>query len=85
MDWDLVIFDSDGVLVDSEPIANRILNERLRAIGLPFSLEETAKAFQGRTLPVCLQIIVCAARSRGAARSPRAAPPRRASRPRGPG
>jgi len=55
--WDLVIFDSDGVLVDSEPIANRILNERLEAIGLPLSLEETTRAFQGRTLPVCLQII----------------------------
>ena len=41
MAWDLVIFDSDGVLVDSEPIANRILNEQLRAIGLPFTLEET--------------------------------------------
>jgi len=55
--WDLVIFDSDGVLVDSEPIANRILNECLEAIGLPLSLEETSRAFQGRTLPVCLQII----------------------------
>ena len=55
--WDLVIFDSDGVLVDSEPIANRILNERLEAIGLPLSLEDTSRAFQGRTLPVCLQII----------------------------
>jgi HAD superfamily hydrolase (TIGR01509 family) len=57
MAWDLVIFDSDGVLVDSEPIANRILNEQLSAIGLPFTLEETTRAFQGRTLPVCLQII----------------------------
>ena len=57
MSWDLVLFDCDGVLVDSEPIANRILNERLAAIGLPLSLEETTRAFQGRTLPVCLQII----------------------------
>ena len=57
MDWELVIFDSDGVLVDSEPIANRVLNERLHAIGLPFTLEETSRAFQGRSLPVCLRII----------------------------
>src|SRR5688572_565526 len=57
MAWDLVVFDSDGVLVDSEPIANRILNERLAAIGLPFTLEETSRAFQGRSLPTCLQII----------------------------
>ena len=29
-----MIFDCDGVLVDSEPIANRVLAERLRRIGL---------------------------------------------------
>ena len=55
--WDLVIFDSDGVLVDTEPLANQILNERLHSIGLPLSLEDSARAFQGRSLPVCLQII----------------------------
>ncbi|HEX5044316.1 MAG TPA: HAD family hydrolase [Candidatus Polarisedimenticolaceae bacterium] len=55
--WDLVIFDSDGVLVDTEPLANQILNERLHSIGLPLTLEESARAFQGRSLPMCLQII----------------------------
>ena len=83
--WDLVIFDSDGVLVDSEPIANRILNERLEAIGLPLSLEETTRAFQGRTSPcACRSSRTCwavprprassttssAARSRPSARRP---------------
>ena len=29
MTWELVIFDCDGVLVDSEPIANRILADML--------------------------------------------------------
>ena len=32
--FDLVIFDCDGVLVDSEPIANRVLCEQLEAAGL---------------------------------------------------
>src|SRR5262245_35407611 len=57
MDWDLVIFDSDGVLVDTEPLANQVLNERLHSIGLPLTLEDSARAFQGRSLPMCLQII----------------------------
>jgi len=30
----LVIFDCDGVLVDSEPVANRILGQMLRELGL---------------------------------------------------
>ncbi len=32
---DLIIFDSDGVLVDSEPISNRIIAEHLGASGYP--------------------------------------------------
>ena len=34
MPFDLVIFDCDGVLVDSEPIANRVDTEQLNSIGL---------------------------------------------------
>ncbi len=36
--WDLIIFDCDGVLVDSEPISGGILIEMLAEIGLPMSL-----------------------------------------------
>ena len=34
MRYELVIFDNDGVLVDSEPIANRYLAELLGEYGL---------------------------------------------------
>jgi HAD superfamily hydrolase (TIGR01509 family) len=37
---DLVIFDCDGVLVDSEVISNRIFMESLAEIGVVFTLEE---------------------------------------------
>ena len=45
----LVIFDCDGVLVDSEPLSNRALSEALREIGLPLSVEQTTAAFKGRS------------------------------------
>src|SRR5215210_8561698 len=44
-----VIFDCDGVLVDSEPLSNRILAEELTAIGLPTTLEESVRDFMGRS------------------------------------
>lgn len=46
--WDLVIFDCDGVLVDSEPIANRLFATMLGEIGLPMTYEETVRQFMGR-------------------------------------
>lgn len=54
---DLVIFDCDGVLVDSEPISNRILSSMLEEIGLPMSVEETTQAFVGRSMDDCRRII----------------------------
>ena len=45
----LVIFDCDGVLVDSEPISNRILAAELTAIGLPMSAEDSVRDFMGRS------------------------------------
>lgn len=46
----LVIFDCDGVLVDSEVISNEILARALSAEGLPTTLAEARKAYQGRLL-----------------------------------
>ena len=43
-----VIFDCDGVLVDSEPVSNRVLAEMLSAFGLPMTAEQTVAAFLGR-------------------------------------
>lgn len=46
----LVIFDCDGVLVDSEPISNRILAEDLSARGWRITAEEAERLFLGTTL-----------------------------------
>jgi len=47
---ELVIFDCDGVLVDSEPIANRILVAALCEAGLRLSLEEAMARYVGRSM-----------------------------------
>jgi HAD superfamily hydrolase (TIGR01509 family) len=49
-DLRLVIFDCDGVLVDSEPISNRVLAEALTAEGLPTTLEEALVEYKGLLL-----------------------------------
>jgi HAD superfamily hydrolase (TIGR01509 family) len=46
----LVIFDCDGVLVDSEPISNGVLAEMLREQGLELTLAEARARFQGLLL-----------------------------------
>ncbi len=48
MKYELIIFDCDGVLVDSEPIYHGILSEMLNGIGLPFTHEECMATFSGR-------------------------------------
>lgn len=48
--YDLVIFDCDGVLVDSETLGNRALAETLTACGLPTSTEQAVEACRGRIL-----------------------------------
>ena len=46
---ELVIFDCDGVLVDSEPIAIRIDAEIFAEYGMPMSEEEIIERFVGRS------------------------------------
>lgn len=46
----LVIFDCDGVLVDSEPIAMRIFLETVRAAGCPMDEQTGYRQFLGRSL-----------------------------------
>jgi hypothetical protein len=45
----LVIFDCDGVLVDSEPIFNRVLHEFLRSCGADMSFPECCELFTGKS------------------------------------
>ncbi|HEY4343115.1 MAG TPA: HAD family phosphatase [Parvibaculum sp.] len=46
----LVIFDCDGVLVDSEPVANRLLVRVLAEDGYDISYEECRRLFVGKTM-----------------------------------
>jgi len=46
----LVIFDCDGVLVDSEAISNRVMAEAITEAGVPISYEECRARFVGGTL-----------------------------------
>ena len=49
MPYELIIFDCDGVLVDSERIAIKIESEGLTALGWPLSHEEIIERFVGRS------------------------------------
>ena len=57
--FDLVIFDNDGVLVDSEGHANRILSDLLNRSGWAVNMtrEESMALFLGRSLPAIRQLI----------------------------
>ena len=48
--FELVIFDNDGVVVDSELLANRVLSELLTEHGHPTSLDESVDRYMGGTL-----------------------------------
>ncbi|MFC0600721.1 HAD family hydrolase [Streptomyces palmae] len=50
MRYNLVIFDNDGVLVDSEPIANRVLAAYLTELGHPTTLEESIRDYMGSAM-----------------------------------
>ncbi|OZI29152.1 HAD family hydrolase [Bordetella genomosp. 1] len=48
--FDAVLFDCDGVLVDSEPITNRVLTQMLGEQGWHITLEETMRIFTGKAV-----------------------------------
>ncbi|MER5748176.1 MULTISPECIES: HAD family hydrolase [unclassified Streptomyces] len=50
MRYELVIFDNDGVLVDSEPISNTILAEYLTELGHPTSYQECLRDYMGAAM-----------------------------------
>lgn len=52
-----VIFDCDGVLVDTELLANRCFAAALNRIGLPWSVEQTMRRLVGRSMKSCVAII----------------------------
>jgi HAD superfamily hydrolase (TIGR01509 family) len=54
----LIIFDCDGVLVDSEFVSNKVFCETLAKYGYQISLEESIKRFTGVTAENCRQEII---------------------------
>lgn len=53
----LVIFDCDGVLVDSERVTNLVFAELLGELGLHYTLEDMFEHFVGSSMPQCLEKI----------------------------
>lgn len=52
-----VIFDCDGVLVDSEPIANACLAEALASLGLVLSVDEVRRRYVGLSMATAVTAI----------------------------
>ncbi|MDX2548818.1 HAD family hydrolase [Streptomyces sp. WI04-05B] len=50
MRYDLVIFDNDGVLVDSEAISNTLLAAYLTELGHPTSYEDSLRDYMGSAM-----------------------------------
>lgn len=55
--YDLVIFDCDGVLVDSEPIACRCAAQALTAIGYPIDQRDVQARFLGMSVASMVQSV----------------------------
>ena len=53
----LIIFDCDGVLVDSEIIAHTLLAQMMTALGHPMTTAEAVQKFAGRSLADTLSLI----------------------------
>jgi HAD superfamily hydrolase (TIGR01509 family) len=53
----LIIFDCDGVLVDSEPIAHGLLAQMMTDLGYPMTTAESVEKFTGRSLADTLPLI----------------------------
>jgi HAD superfamily hydrolase (TIGR01509 family) len=54
---DLIIFDCDGVLVDSEPIANRVFTAALHELGFDWSYAQVCERFIGLSMTRCVELI----------------------------
>ncbi|MDP1565419.1 MAG: HAD family hydrolase, partial [Polaromonas sp.] len=50
MKFDAVLFDCDGVLVDSEPITNGVLRDMLEELGWTLSSDECMRLFIGKAV-----------------------------------
>src|SRR6201992_302474 len=54
-DLDLIIFDCDGVLVDSEVLSCRCLSQALAGYGIDLGLDQALDLFLGRSVTAVLE------------------------------
>ena len=54
--FDLVIFDCDGVLVDSEPVTLRVLCDYLNELGANLTLADTMRIYIGKSVKEDLEL-----------------------------
>jgi HAD superfamily hydrolase (TIGR01509 family) len=54
---DLVIFDCDGTLVDSETVVAEVLAESATEQGIPMSAEEAFRRFKGGRMADCIKVL----------------------------
>ncbi|HEX2070472.1 MAG TPA: HAD family hydrolase [Thermoleophilaceae bacterium] len=52
-----VIFDCDGVLVDTEPAANAVLSELITELGVATTPEQALTEYMGRSWASCVEIV----------------------------
>jgi HAD superfamily hydrolase (TIGR01509 family) len=52
-----VIFDCDGVLVDSEPVGNAVLAELISELGIRTTREQAIATYMGRSMASCLAML----------------------------
>ena len=55
--FDLVIFDCDGVVVDSERIVHEVFGSFIRSLGVRLTEVEMREQFLGRALAECMAIV----------------------------
>ena len=55
--FDLIIFDCDGVLIDSEIISAQMLIDELAVLGVQIDLTYVARHFLGRSYPTVMETI----------------------------
>jgi len=55
--YSAVLFDCDGVLVDSEILSTRALQMSMQSLGLDYSLDEVAATFTGHSWQDCLKVV----------------------------
>ena len=56
-DIELFIFDCDGVLVDTEVLANRVFIEEITKLGFTLSAEEAWEHFPGTRFAKCVEYV----------------------------